>query len=57
MATDVHQSFVTAHAQGQLLQAKDVGRAIAKLSLGATKGMSGEFVNWDADECKAITLP
>ncbi|EJD01105.1 short-chain dehydrogenase [Fomitiporia mediterranea MF3/22] len=46
------QKFIRAHAEGQLVKPEDVGHVIAALSLRAPKSLSGQFVNWNSDECK-----
>ncbi|KAF7332073.1 Short-chain dehydrogenase/reductase family protein [Mycena kentingensis (nom. inval.)] len=46
-----HESFVSAHANGKLLNPEDPGHVVACLALKASKNLSGEFVSWDSDEC------
>ena len=45
--------FVQTHADGKLVSPEDCGYAIASLSLQASKSLSGQFVSWDSEECKA----
>ncbi|KAJ7754241.1 hypothetical protein DFH07DRAFT_823390 [Mycena maculata] len=51
MAPKDHASFVAAHEDGKLLKAEDPGHVIAALAVRAAKGLSGQFVSWDAQEC------
>ncbi|KAJ7068342.1 hypothetical protein C8F01DRAFT_978005 [Mycena amicta] len=51
MSPKDHEMFVSAHANGKLLNAEDPGHVIASLSLDAPRSMSGQFVSWDAEEC------
>jgi len=48
-----HQAFVRAYAEGKLVKPEDCGHVIAALSLRASKHLSGQFVSWDSDDCKA----
>ncbi|TDL29567.1 short-chain dehydrogenase [Rickenella mellea] len=47
-----YQRFVAAHAEGKLVNPEDPGYVIAALSLQASNELSGQFVTWNADECK-----
>ncbi|KAJ7368378.1 hypothetical protein DFH08DRAFT_831259 [Mycena albidolilacea] len=51
MKTEDHKMFIAAHTDGKLLKAEDPGHVIASLSLHAAKGLSGQFVSWDSQEC------
>jgi len=46
--------FIDAHAAGELVKPEDAGNAIAALSLRAPKSLSGQFISWNSDECKAL---
>ncbi|KAF8165276.1 hypothetical protein B0H34DRAFT_780231 [Crassisporium funariophilum] len=48
-----HKFFVQAHTEGKLVKPEDCGHVIAALSLQASKSLSGQFVSWDSEECKA----
>ncbi|TFK75839.1 NAD(P)-binding protein [Pluteus cervinus] len=54
MAEDVYKSFVATHSDGKLVNPNDSGRAIAALSTKAPKSLSGEFITWDSEQCKAL---
>ena len=45
--------FVKTHADGKLVDPEDCGHVIASLSLQASKNLSGQFISWDSEECKA----
>jgi hypothetical protein len=47
-----YDRFVAAYAEGRLVKPDDCGHVIAALSILAPKGLSGQFVSWDAEECK-----
>lgn len=47
-----YNKFVTAHIQGNLVKPEDAGYVIAALALKAPKVLSGQFINWNGDECK-----
>jgi hypothetical protein len=48
-----YNAFVQSHADGKLVNPEDCGHVIASLSLQASKNLSGQFVSWDSEECKA----
>lgn len=48
-----YQKFCQAYSSGKLVKPEDCGHVIAALALRADKSLSGEFVSWDSDECKA----
>ncbi|KAI0638152.1 short-chain dehydrogenase [Trametes polyzona] len=52
MEAGVLKKFADAYEQGQLVKPEDAGHVIAALSLKAPKSLSGQFVNWNGDECK-----
>jgi len=43
-----------AHADGTLVRPEDSGYVIAALAVRASKDLSGKFVSWDGEECKAF---
>jgi hypothetical protein len=45
------ERFHKAYAEGKLVKPQDSGYVIAALALKAPKSLSGQFVNWDDDEC------
>jgi len=45
--------FVQSYADGKLVNPEDCGHVMASLSLQASKSLSGQFVSWDSEECKA----
>ena len=51
MPEEQRQMFLQAHAEGKLVKPEDAGHVIAALALHATKELSGQFVNWDSEEC------
>ncbi len=53
MDEEDHQVFVRTYAEGKLIKPEDCGHVIAALSLRASKHLSGQFVSWDSDDCKA----
>ncbi|KAG2037571.1 hypothetical protein BDR03DRAFT_956957 [Suillus americanus] len=50
-ATD-HKSFVDAYNKGILVNPHDVGYVIAALSLRAPLSLTGQFMNWNSEECR-----
>ncbi|KDR83670.1 hypothetical protein GALMADRAFT_55286 [Galerina marginata CBS 339.88] len=51
MSEKDHKAFLQVHAEGKLVKPEDCGHVIASLSLQAPKTLSGQFVNWDSEEC------
>lgn len=49
-----HSKFVQAYVDGKLVKPEDSGHVIAAMSISATKELSGQFVSWDAEECKSF---
>ena len=49
-----YNKFVKAHADGKLVKPTDAGFAIAALSIGAPKSLSGRFITWDSPECQGL---
>ncbi|KXN89652.1 hypothetical protein AN958_05519, partial [Leucoagaricus sp. SymC.cos] len=49
-----YEKFMRVHADGKLVKPEDCGHVIAALALDAPKELSGSFVNWDSEECKAF---
>ncbi|KIY74058.1 short-chain dehydrogenase, partial [Cylindrobasidium torrendii FP15055 ss-10] len=49
-----HDTFVKLHADGKLLKPDAPGEVIARLALHAPASLSGKFVSWDGEECKAF---
>jgi len=49
-----HQMFVDAFNQGKLVNPEDCGHVIATLALRAPRELSGQFVSWDSEECRAF---
>jgi len=47
-----YDKFVQAYNSGKLVKPEDCGHVIAALALRADKKLSGQFVSWDAEECK-----
>ncbi|KAF9446935.1 NAD(P)-binding protein [Macrolepiota fuliginosa MF-IS2] len=54
MSKAQHDVFLGAHADGKLVKPEDCGHVIAALSLEAPPELSGEFVSWDSEECRAF---
>ncbi|KAJ3500385.1 hypothetical protein NMY22_g19279 [Coprinellus aureogranulatus] len=48
-----YQIFAQAHSNGKLVKPEDCGHVIAALALRAERSLSGQFVSWDSEECKA----
>ncbi|THH32886.1 hypothetical protein EUX98_g1284 [Antrodiella citrinella] len=53
MKNDVYEEFVKAYTDGKLNKPEGPGHVIASLALNATKDLSGQFVSWDSEPCKA----
>ncbi|KAF5344072.1 hypothetical protein D9758_008871 [Tetrapyrgos nigripes] len=49
---DGHANFVRLHKDGLLLKPEESGHVLASLALKAPKSLSGQYVSWDAEECK-----
>lgn len=49
-----HDTFVKLHEDGKLLKPEAPGEVIARLALEAPASLSGKFVSWDGEECKAF---
>jgi len=49
-----HARMKRAHADGTLVRPEDSGYVIAALAVRAPKDLSGKFVSWDGEECKAF---
>lgn len=49
---EVYNMFVSTHAEGKLVKPEDSGYVTAGLALKAPKALSGQFVNWNGEECK-----
>jgi len=49
-----HSIFVQTYSDGKLVKPEDCGHVIAALSVEAPKSLSGQFVSWDSEECKAF---
>ncbi|KAI1945754.1 hypothetical protein LOZ12_003423 [Ophidiomyces ophidiicola] len=47
------ERFLTAHKEGKLLPPEKPARVIAKLAATAPRELSGQFLNWNAQELKA----
>ncbi|KAI0771590.1 short-chain dehydrogenase [Trametes elegans] len=52
MDSELLKKFTDAHEKGELVKPEDAGHVIAALALKAPKTLSGQFVNWNGDECK-----
>jgi len=48
-----HKRFTTLAAEGKLAKPEESGYVAASLSLKAPKSMSGQFLSWDSEDCKA----
>lgn len=48
-----HKRFTTLAAEGKLVKPEESGYVAASLSLKAPKSMSGQFLSWDSEDCKA----
>lgn len=48
------ERFVQAHTEGTLVKPEDSGYVIAALSLKAPESLSGQFINWNGDECRTF---
>ena len=44
--------FTDAFEQNKLAAPEDAGHVAAALALKAPRSLSGQFVSWDAEECK-----
>lgn len=54
MAPDSYQFFVDQHESGKLIKPEDSARSIAALALRAPKELSGQFIDWNADNVKSL---
>ncbi|KAL0576918.1 hypothetical protein V5O48_005064 [Marasmius crinis-equi] len=52
MAQSDHKKFISLYTDGVLLKPELPGHVIAALALRAPKGLSGQFVSWDDQQCK-----
>ena len=52
MPAESLQTFINAHAKGELVQPEDSGHVAAALALKAPKSLSGQFVSWNEDALK-----
>ncbi|KAF9008999.1 hypothetical protein BDQ17DRAFT_1448650 [Cyathus striatus] len=52
-----HELFVRTHAEGKLVKPEDCGYVIAALALQAPKALTGQFVQWNGEECKPFLKP
>ncbi|KDQ12732.1 hypothetical protein BOTBODRAFT_34192 [Botryobasidium botryosum FD-172 SS1] len=52
MSPKEFERFITLHKNSALVKPEDCGHVIASLAVSAPKELSGQFVSWDADECK-----
>ncbi|KAI0053583.1 NAD(P)-binding protein [Auriscalpium vulgare] len=57
MTEEDYNTFVREHTEGKLVKPEDAGYVIAKLALEAPASLSGQFVSWNSDECKAYMRP
>ena len=44
--------FTDAFEQNKLVAPEDAGHVAAALALKAPRSLNGQFVSWDAEECK-----
>ena len=54
MSEEYHRNLLQEHDKGLLLKPEDPGYVIAALALQAPKSISGQFVSWDAEECRGF---
>lgn len=52
MTPDDVQTFRDMHSEGKLVQPSDTGYVISSLALAANKELSGQYLNWDGEECQ-----
>ncbi|KAH8830508.1 hypothetical protein DL96DRAFT_1593221 [Flagelloscypha sp. PMI_526] len=57
MKKEEHQGFIKLFEEGKLLKPEAPGYVLAALAISASPSLSGEFVSWDAEECKPYRAP
>lgn len=52
MTKAAYEAFTRAHTENKLVRPEDCGHVIAALALKAPRHLSGQFVDWDSEDCK-----